>query len=151
MIMDGVSEKIKPMENETFGLNSELLFLSPRGPYRPLKEEKRNSPQATSICHLEWQWSEEPVLGSGWKTVTMETQVSLRSCADGAVQQRSVHTLSIKLWHFYTVSDWLTLGVHGDTWHFGFLFLIVYIKAFPLFFLYLNESNPFDLFNNMTK
>ncbi len=40
---------------------------SPRGPYR------KNSPQATSVCRLEWQCSDEPVLGSGRRTVTMET------------------------------------------------------------------------------
>jgi len=36
-------------------------------------ETEEEKPQATSICRLEWQWSEELSQGQGKETVTMET------------------------------------------------------------------------------
>lgn len=82
---------------------------SPRGPYR------KNSPQATNVCRLEWQCSEEPILASGQKTVTMETGLPKapdqergftvvlckRSCIKGCVTLlHNIRPPNLRCWHF---------------------------------------------------
>lgn len=126
--MEGVSEKTPSSHTvwwrESGSAQNHCLSLrnSPRDTYR------KNSPQATSICCLEWQWSEVPVLGSGWKTVTMETgppKAPDQEHGFSAVLCRWSHSKDFVtvVWHSYTTSDCPTSAVHKSPsqcyWHFG--------------------------------